>query len=104
MPKKSKYERALKLARGPEGESRVVFDLLTASHNEGDARATYALATWFLHGSLFTPINKKKAVALLKVVAKAGVADAAFDLAVSYEIGEGIAKSPKLAFEMHVRA
>jgi TPR repeat protein len=88
-----KYERALKLALKQPKPSKEVYDLLLAADNGGDGRATYALATWHLFGSPFTKINLRLANAMLKRAADKGVADAAHDLAISYEKGLGIGKS-----------
>lgn len=44
------------------------------------------------------------AVVLLKKAAAKGIADAAFDLAVSYERGEGILKDQSRAFQLYKKA
>lgn len=98
------YARALKLAQKQSVPSKTVYDLLLKADKLGDARATYAIATWYLHGSPFTKISYAKAVRLLRHAAQGGVADAAFDLAISYEKGAGITKSVSRAFEYYVRA
>lgn len=102
--KSSKYDRALRMAQKKSSPSKAAYELLLAADKEGDSRATYALATWYLHGSPFTPINKKRAVQLLKSAIKGGIADAARDLAVAYEVGDSVKKSPRLAFESHMHA
>jgi TPR repeat protein len=101
---KSKYERALKLAQAQSEPSREVYDLLLAADKEGDVSASYALATWYIHGSSFAPINLKRAVQLLKKAAKGNVSGAAFDLAFAYEQGAGVEKNLELAFESYVHA
>ena len=101
---RSKYDRALQLAQETSEPTREAYDLLITTEKESDPRASYALATWYLHGSKFTAVNKKRAVQLLKKSAKGGVADAAHDLAVAYEKGDGVDKSPELAFESNVLA
>ena len=100
-----KYERALRLAK-KTGKSppKAAYNLLVAADNEGDARATYALATWYLFGSAFTPVRKGEAIRLLKKATNGGVADAAHDLAVAYEKGDGVKKSLKQAFELNMYA
>ena len=105
-PEKSskQYDRALKLAQKQAVPSRRVYDLLIEADALNDVRATYAIATWYLHGSPFTKISYPKAVRLLKRAAQGGIADAAFDLAVSYEKGAGIGKSVSKAFEYYMRA
>jgi TPR repeat protein len=98
------YDRALKLAQRQSVPSREVYNLLVKADALGDARATYAIATWYLHGSPFTKVSFAKAASLLRRAAEGGVSEAAFDLAVSYEIGAGIKKSLPKAFEYYVRA
>ncbi len=98
------YEQALRLAEKQKPPSKRAYELLLVADKEGDPRATYALATWYLHGSAFTPVNKKRAVQLLRAASKGGVADAAHDLAVAYETGDGVRKSLTLAFESNVLA
>jgi TPR repeat protein len=99
-----KYEHALRLARQQTKPSRQVYDLLLAAHSNGDGQATYALATWHLFGSPFTKIDYRVANGMLRLAADKGIADAAHDLAVSYEKGLGIGKSLPRAFEYYVRA
>lgn len=97
------YDAALHLMRSeapdPEGARRLLEEASAA----GDARATYALATWYLHG---THVKKsiKQGVRLLGVAAEAKVRDALFDLAVSYETGRGIAKDRAKAFQLYKEA
>jgi TPR repeat protein len=79
--------------------------LLEAADTAGDARATYALATWYLHGQ--PPVlrqDRKKAVSLLERAAEAGVADALYDLGVSYEKGEVDEPDHRRAFENYLKA
>jgi len=100
-----KYERALRLAnKNRKSPPRAAYDLLVAADKEGDARATYELATWYLFGSPFTPVKKNEAIRLLKKATEGGVADAAHDLAVAYENGDGVKKSLGQAFEMNMCA
>lgn len=100
----SKYEAALKLARLKKRATRRVYDLLLEADRSGDARATYALATWFLFGNRFCKKDYRQAVAMLQRVAVANISAAAYDLAISYEKGIGVRKSLKRAFENYVRA
>jgi TPR repeat protein len=79
-------------------------NLLNELHCQGDLRATYAIGTWYLHGSAVTPRNIVKALKMIRAAAKGGVADAAFDLAICYEKGAGVQKSLMRAFEWYVRA
>lgn len=98
-----RYDDALKIARRKSADLDRVASLLNAAHQAGDARATYALATWYLHGRLFKK-SVRKAVVLLREAAQRNVADALYDLAVCYEEGTGVRKNAKKAAELYVRA
>ena len=102
------YETALRLAqqRREKGlpQTKKVYDLLLKAERRGDARAVYALATWYLHGSEFTKINIRRATSMLRKAADGNVADANYDLAVSYAKGVGLKKSPQRAFEYYTKA
>jgi uncharacterized protein len=97
------YEMALKRAMRPNANYTEIAPLLTAAHESGDPRATYALATWYLHGRAFRR-NVRKAVALLRVAASNGIPDALYDLAVCNENGEGTPKNESRAVELYLRA
>ena len=103
-PAFKKYEEALKIARQGKVVTRKVHDLICAAHEEGDARATYAFATWLLFGTRHCKKDLRTAAVLLKQAAEADIADAAYDLAVSYEGGNGVRKSLKAAFRYYVQA
>jgi uncharacterized protein len=97
------YEKALSLAeKNPEKEEDV-YVLLSKAASAGDAQATYALATWYLHGK-FLEKDIVKATAMLKTSARANVPDANFDLAVSYETGVGVARNERMAAKLYLRA
>lgn len=96
------YRRAIETAR-KEGYTRQAASLLERAHKKGDRRATYALATWFIHGKLFQR-NPKKAAGLLKLAANAGVPEALFDLAHACEVGFGVPKSKKKAVNFYIKA
>ena len=98
------YELALQETKKHGPDWRKISDLLEHAHSDGDKRATYALATWHLAGEHGYPKNLKNANNLLKIAAKANIASAHFDLAVSYETGQGIKKSEVLAFRHYVAA
>ena len=65
--------------------------------------ATYALATWYLHGKYFKQ-DLRKAAMLLREAARSNIADALYDLAVSYEEGKGVKKNLEKACELYLRA
>lgn len=98
------YKLALKLMRRKRPNLLHASTLLEWAHEEGDPQATYALATWSLSGNEFYPKDLRRAVKLLKIAARADVAAAHFDLAVSYETGQGIKKNEKAAYLHYVAA
>jgi TPR repeat protein len=97
------YEAALQKARLKRAPLEAVSKLLETAHEAGDARATYALATWYLHGKHFKK-NVRKSVSLLRKAASQDLPDALFDLAVCYERGEGMKSNAKKAAELYLRA
>jgi TPR repeat protein len=99
----SLYQQALDLATSPGADLEAVRPLLISAHEAGDARATYALATWYLHGRVVRK-NMRKAVALLRQAARDNLPDALYDLAVCYENGEGVRKSMRRAASLYLKA
>lgn len=97
----SNYEIALKEALKKKPDFAKTFGLLNEALTAGDARAAYALGTWYLHGTHVRK-NRRKAVKLLKVAAEARISDALYDLAVCYEKGAGVKKDLKRAYELYV--
>ena len=85
------------MARTPSENSIEVLNKLNAASAAGDDRATYALATWYLHGKNVEK-DIDRALNLLRLAADAGNADAMYDLAYSYEIGNGVPKDDRTAF------
>jgi TPR repeat protein len=104
LPGRNAYELALKIASGKRPNLLKTKILLEEAHVQGDRRATYALATWFLFGNAVQSKNLRRAIQLLKMAAKADVAAAHFDLAVSYETGQGIKKDEKIAYRHYLAA
>jgi uncharacterized protein len=88
-----RYDTALKKARRKNAPLKEIAELLSAAHEAGDARATYALATWYLHGKFFQK-NLRSALKLLRQAASEGVADAMCDLAMCYLEGRGVRANP----------
>lgn len=99
----SLYEKALGMALEEEFDHAQVYALLQQAHDAGDARATYAIATWFLHG---THVEKDlaEAVRYLTEAVEAGIPESMFDLAVCYEYGDGVAENAESAFDHFLRA
>jgi len=98
-----RYDLALEKARLANADLGEVANMLTEAHEAGDARATYALATWHLHGKFFKK-NLRVALRLLRQAAGAGVPEALYHLAVCYEEGSGVATNRSKATELFLRA
>jgi TPR repeat protein len=96
--KQGAYDLALKAVSRKRPDLVRASALLEDAHAQGDRRATYALATWYLFGNAVLRKDLSRAIKLLKLAAKADVAAAHFDLAVSYETGQGIKKNEKSAY------
>jgi len=97
------YERALRMGSQDGSNLGEIFTLLEKSHLQGDFRATYALGTWYFHGTHVRK-NQRKGISYFRSAAKGGIADALFDLAMSYEIGSGVRKDLRVAYEYYLRA
>lgn len=98
------YDQALAEAQGQGADIQKALHLLNRAYKQGDPRAAYALGTWYLHGKgTIVPKNLVKAVPLLREAAENDHAEAAYDLAVSYEKGIGIRKSEKKAAALYVK-
>lgn len=98
-----RYDTALKKARRKDAPLEEVSKLLSAAHEAGDARATYALATWYLFGKFFGK-NLRAGIKLLRQAASAGVPDAMCDLAMCYLEGRGVPENPSKAAELFLKA
>lgn len=99
------YDLALVEARRPRANLTRALDLLRRGYDAGDARAAYALGTWYLHGRPgLVEKDVPQAVRLLKEAAAANVSDALFDLAVCYERGVGVNQSDKRAALLYLRS
>jgi TPR repeat protein len=97
------YEEALSLAESRPHDCQPVLDKLNAASAAGDDRATYALATWYLHGK-HVGKDIARATVLLRLAADAGNSDAIYDLAYSHESGAGVDKDERTAFLLYVKA
>lgn len=99
------YDQALVLARQKSFDTEQVRAKLERASKQGDARAMYAIATWYLHGAHKTKVDLKTAIRLLRRAANANVSDALFDLAVATETGiGGIEINLRKAFVLYLRA
>lgn len=97
------YYKALQLAGQQEYDTQEVISLLIRSIEEyHNAKAAYALATWYLFGK-HVGKNFKKAFELLeKSIAWEPNKEAYFDIAVCYETGKGTPKDLEKAFECYL--
>jgi len=79
------------------------FGLLRSAEKEGDPIASYALGTWYLHG---THVKKdlQKGVQYLIRASKGNLKEAFYDLAVCYEKGAGTEKNLQKAFQNYLIA
>ncbi|WP_243350388.1 tetratricopeptide repeat protein [Stenotrophomonas acidaminiphila] len=96
------YDKALALINRGASPGDV-YPLLLEAMDAGDYRAHYALGTWYLYGR-HIKVSNKKAVSLFRQAAENDVAEAAFDLAVCYEKGEGVRKDLSKAAAFYLRA
>jgi uncharacterized protein len=97
------YEEALAKSKKEEISEFFVLELLQKSMALGNPKATYAVATWYLHGK-FVKKDIRFGTKLLKKAAKLGSAEACFDLAVSYETGVGVKKDVERAFDLFLES
>lgn len=97
------YKKALKEASKDNPNISVVLKLLNDAIMKGNPNASYALGTWYLHG---TNVEKDigKAISLLIHASDKNISSAHFDLAVCYETGEGVEKDEIKAFKYYLRA
>lgn len=80
--------------------------LIETAHAAGDARATYAMATWYLRGYREVGVKRqpKRAVPLL-VIAARRFALAALELAFAYETGRWVGRrDPEAALRLYRKA
>jgi TPR repeat protein len=98
------YDKTTKIAQAENPDIAQVLLGLKSAEAQGDLRATYAIATWYLFGK--PPVieqSTEKALELLRVAGRV-VADAAFDLAICYETAEGTAKDGLRALRWYMQA
>lgn len=102
-PNTAPYEAAFKEIQGEEPDWERAYRHLVRAHKAGDARATYAIGTWYLHGQ-YLPKRRQKGLAYIRKAADQGIAPAMFDLAVALETGDGVRKSSSRAAESYLKA
>jgi uncharacterized protein len=99
---RSLYKNAFDLSKR-RGNAERVAELLQESHRQGDVRATYALATWYIHGANL-PRNRSAGIKLLRKASNGGIREAKFDLGHAYELGIGVTKSYEKALNLYIEA
>jgi len=82
---------------------REAFDLLEEADKHNNPIASYALGTWYLHGT-YVAKDFQKAVDYLNKASLGEVKEAFYDLAVCYEKGLGTKKNLQKAFANYVAA
>lgn len=98
------YLRAMSMCED-EADPTAAYELLRAAASQGDYRAKYAIATWLLHGmDGVVEKDMKAGFALLKELADSNIAEALFDLAVSYDYGWGTRRNERSAFSCYMSA
>lgn len=102
-PESELYDQALSLAVNSTPDVDRILALLTEASSARDPRATYALATWYLHGTNVRK-NIKKAALLLEEASAQGNREAMFDLAVCYKKGRGREKDLRRAFLLYLES
>ena len=102
---KSEAERLLEASRAAalQGNCGAAWEDLHGAHALGSPEATYAIATWYLHGR-HVDQDWVLAVQFLEQAAAAEWPDALSDLAICYATGKGKPKDPERALELYARA
>lgn len=98
------YYKALHLAEQEAYDYHDVLRILNESIELGNKKASYALATWYLNG-FHVRKNYKKGFSLLQISVQGGqendfisYKDALTDIAVCYELGNGVQKDKRKAY------
>jgi len=102
--KTKEYDSARSMSKNDQLYIENAGYLLEIAHQKGDRRASYALATWYLHGNGKYKKDKSKAIYFLKIAADAGIPCANYDIAVCYEIGDGVKKNTRVAYKHYLSA
>lgn len=104
------YYKALYLAKQENYDYNNVLRLLKESIKLGNKKASYAVATWCLNG-FHVRKNYKKGFSLLQFAVQGGAEngftlykDALSDIAVCYELGNGVPKDKHKAYYYYLLA
>lgn len=82
---------------------KEAFEILEQADKKNNPVASYALGTWYLHGT-YVKKDAEKAIQYLNKASHNDVKEAFFDLAVCYEKGVGVKKDYQKAFENYLNA
>ncbi len=93
--------KAESLAR--QKKYKEAFELLEAADKKNNPVASYAIGTWYLHGT-YVQKDLEKAVQYLHKASYGEVKEAFYDLAVCYEKGAGTKKNLQKAFKHYLSA
>ena len=98
------YKKALKLANvGSRQSTELALNVLQDGVVRRDPHCEYALGSWYFYG-VCVRRDRAKGVRLFARAARAGVVDAASELAGCYEEGTGVAKNRAQAFYWYRKA
>jgi uncharacterized protein len=98
------FEKAVKLCRLKKPKLKDAFELFLSASHDGNPKAIYALATWYIFGNEVVEKNEKQAVKLLKSIVNSNIAEANFQLALAYDQGWGVKRHSGRAFSLYMRA
>lgn len=104
------YYKALNIAKQETYDYKLVICFLQQSIQMGNKKAAYALASWYLNG-FHVRKNYKKAFKLLQMAVQGEkekgfllYKDALYDIAICYELGQGVCKDVKMAYYYYLLA
>ena len=99
------YDRALQLARKNGKEYRKVVADLKRSIKAGNAEAAYALGNLYYYGKVgYVPVDLNEAVRLFRLAAERGNRDAMYFLGYCHELGHGVRKNQRRAYQYYLMA
>ena len=98
------YDESMRSARSENPNYDSILSGLMKARADGDMRATYALACWYLHGK--RPVIEQSYETALDLLREAGRSngDAAYDLAICYEQGYGTEVDKGRALRWYMQA